>query len=118
MSPFHALSRPGRAAIPWLDAAVDAARPLTLHCYRAPTHRADSPVVLVQHGMARNGDDYRDFWVDAADRHGLLIVATTFSQEAWPDAEAYNNGLVLDAGGAVPTVYRRFFARPRRAGWP
>lgn len=97
----QALSQPGRAAIPWTDAACDLARPLTLHTYRAPGFTPDRPVVLVSHGMLRNGDDYRDFWVEAADRHGLLIVATTFGNAAWPGAGPYNNGLVLDEEGAV-----------------
>lgn len=98
---MQALSAPGRAAIPWADGACDLSRPLTLHTYRAPGFTPDSPVVLVQHGMLRNGDDYRDFWVEAADRHGLLIIAATFAGAAWPAAEHYNNGLVLDADGAV-----------------
>lgn len=102
----EALSTPGRAAIPWVDAICDSSRPLTLHTYRPAGFTPDSPVVLVSHGMLRNGDDYRDFWVDAADRHGLLIVATTFGNEAWPAAEGYNNGLVRDASGTV---------RPREA---
>jgi pimeloyl-ACP methyl ester carboxylesterase len=100
MNPLaQALSTVGRAAIPWADAACDLARPLTLHTYRPASHRPDRPVVLVQHGMLRNGDDYRDFWIEAAERHGLLIVATTFGKAAWPEAEHYNNGLVLDEAG-------------------
>ncbi len=92
-----ALSATGRAAIPWRDARCDATRALTLHCYRPAGFTQDSPVVLVQHGMNRNGDEYRDFWMPAAEKHGLLIIATTFGKEAWPEAEHYNNGLVLDA---------------------
>jgi pimeloyl-ACP methyl ester carboxylesterase len=117
------LSIAGRAAIPWTDAACDAARPLTLHCYRAPGFTPDRPVVLVQHGMMRNGDEYRDFWIPAADRHGLLIVATTFGGRHWPAAEHYNNGLVLDeAGVARPraawayAIPLRVFAALREAG--
>jgi hypothetical protein len=97
--------------------------PLTLHCYRPAGHEPDSPVVLVQHGMMRNGDDYRDFWIPAADRHGLLIVATTFGRAAWPEAEHYNNGLVLDGDGAVRPrgawaygIPLRVFAALRKAG--
>jgi pimeloyl-ACP methyl ester carboxylesterase len=102
MSPLaQALASPGRAAIPWADAGCDLSRPLTLHCYRPAGHKPDNPVVLVQHGMMRNGDDYRDFWIPAADRHGLLIVATTFGRAAWPEAEHYNNGLVQDEDGEV-----------------
>jgi poly(3-hydroxybutyrate) depolymerase len=95
----EALARPGRAAIPFHDAAGDPARLITLHCYRAPGHRPESPVVFIQHGMGRNGDEYRDYWVPAADRHGLLLVAPTFGLADWPTAAEYNNGMPLDATG-------------------
>lgn len=118
-----ALAAAGRAAIPWTDAECDPARRLVLHCYRATSFTPASPVVLVQHGMARNGDDYRDFWIPAAERHGLLIVATTFGPEHWPAAEHYNNGLVLDAAGAKRPrgawaygIPLRVFAALREAG--
>ena len=55
--------------------------------------------MIVQHGVLRNGDEYRDFWVPAADKHKLLIVALTFSNEIWPGVESYNNGRVFSAGG-------------------
>jgi pimeloyl-ACP methyl ester carboxylesterase len=113
----------GRLAIPWADGACDLSRPLTLQCYRPANHAPDRPVVLVQHGMLRNGDDYRDFWIPAADRHGLLIVATTYGREAWPQAEHYNNGLVLDDEGALRPrdswaygIPLRVFAALRAAG--
>ncbi len=61
----------------------------------APHATAHSPIVLVQHGVMRNGDDYRDFWIPAADEHGLVIIAPTFSNEQWPDVVSYNNGHLL-----------------------
>jgi pimeloyl-ACP methyl ester carboxylesterase len=119
----QALAAPGRQAIPFTDAEGDATRPLVLHTYRPANFTPDSPVVLVQHGMKRNGDDYRDFWIPAADRHGLLIVAPTFSDAAYPGAETYNNGHVLAADGTVRpraewgyAVPARVFALLRQAG--
>lgn len=94
-----ALARPGPAAIPFRDPAGDPTRLITLHCYRAPGHRPENPVVFIQHGMGRNGDEYRDYWVPAADRHGLLLVAPTFGLADWPTAAEYNNGMPLDAAG-------------------
>jgi pimeloyl-ACP methyl ester carboxylesterase len=118
-----ALAAPGRAAIPWVDAACDPTRPVTLHCYRPASFTPDSPVVLVQHGMMRNGDEYRDFWVPAAEKHGLLVVAATYGAEHWPAAEHYNNGFVFDADGAQRprdawsyTIPLRVFAALREAG--
>jgi pimeloyl-ACP methyl ester carboxylesterase len=107
-----ALSVPGRAAIPWTDARCDPLRPLTLHCYRAAGFTPDSPVVLVQHGMMRNGDEYRDYWIPAAETHGLLVVATTFGPEAWPAAEHYNNGLVIGEDGRARPRERWAYAIP------
>jgi len=97
---LDALAHAGRHAISYTDEG-NPDRPLTLHAYRAETYAPNRPVVLVQHGMLRNGDEYRDFWIPAADRHGLLIVAPTFSNEAYAGPEGYNNGLVLDEAGSV-----------------
>ena len=94
------LAKPGRNAVAYVDPG-NPDRPLVLNVYRPIAYGPERPVVLVQHGMLRNGDAYRDFWIEAADRHNVLIVAPTFSNEAYPGPESYNNGLVRDASGAV-----------------
>ena len=53
----------------------------------------------MQHGASRNGAEYCEAWIPAAERNGLLIVAITFLKEAWPAALTYNNGYVLDEDG-------------------
>lgn len=118
-----ALAPLGRQAIPFIDEAGDPTRPLVLHTYRPAGFTPDSPVVIVQHGMNRNGDEYRDFWIPAADRHNLLIVAPNFGNTEYPGAELYNNGHVLDDAGAVRpraewgyAVPARVFALLREAG--
>src|SRR5262249_38155377 len=118
----RALTEPGRASIPYLDRYYPD-RPLMLECFRPQGHEPDKPVVIVQHGMSRNGAEYCEAWVPAAERRGLLIVAITFSKEAWPDAVTYNNGHVLAGdGGPRPCEYwslaipGRVFALLREAG--
>lgn len=110
----------GRAELPWNDPAV---RGVVLNTFRPEAHVPDGPVVFVQHGMMRNGDDYRDFWIEAAQRHAALIVAPTFPNAAFPKAESYNNGLVrADDGSVRPRaewgygVPARVFAALREAG--
>lgn len=97
----EAFARPGRIAILFDDPLGEPARPVVLQAYRPAAHRPDDEVVLVHHGMGRNGDDYRDFWIEAAERHRLLIVAPTFSDAAWPGAPLYNNGHVRRDDGTV-----------------
>ena len=85
----------GRFALDWQAGDGALYLPITLNCYRPEGVAADAPLVLVQHGVMRNGDDYRDFWMPAADEHGLVIIAPTFSNEQWPDVVSYNNGNLL-----------------------
>lgn len=100
MSLATLLEREGMSAIPF-DFDGQPGRSVMLNCYRAPGYRPGGDVIFVQHGMKRNGDEYRDFWIDAADRHDLLIVAPTFSDDTFPEAENYNNGMVRDVDGRV-----------------
>lgn len=98
------LGHAGRNAIPYIDDGRNVDRPFKLMTYRPYQYTPDRPVVIVQHGVLRNGDEYRDFWVPAADKHNLLIVALTFSDAIWPGVESYNNGRVFTPSGNVRHV--------------
>lgn len=119
---FQALRQPGRASIAHRD-RFSSDRPLVLECFRPARHDLDKPVVIVQHGASRNGAEYCDAWVPAAERHGFLVVAITFLKDGWPDALTYNNGHVLAEDG-VPrpregwsfAIPGRVFALLREAG--
>jgi poly(3-hydroxybutyrate) depolymerase len=118
----QALPIGGSASIPYAD-PFNPERKLVLECHRPANHAPGRPVVIVQHGMNRNGNDYRDAWVPAADRHGLLIVAITFPPGEWPGSSPYNNGLVLADDGSVRpreswsyAIPGRVFALLRAAG--
>ncbi|OZI31807.1 alpha/beta hydrolase [Bordetella genomosp. 10] len=108
------LNHAGRNAIAYLDEDRNSDRPFTLHTYRPYGYTPDRPVVIVQHGVLRNGDEYRDFWIPAADKHKLLIVAPTFSNEIWPGVESYNNGRVFTPGGNVRPVDGWTYVLPQR----
>jgi hypothetical protein len=62
--------------------------------------------------MSRNGAEYCEAWAPAAERHGLLIVAITFSTEAWPDAVTYNNDHVLAEDGSLRPRQCKITAMP------
>jgi poly(3-hydroxybutyrate) depolymerase len=59
-----------------------------------------TPVVFVMHGAQRNADDYRDQWVDLAERYAFLLLVPEFSVRDFPDREGYNFGNVLNKQGA------------------
>ncbi|MFH5925750.1 alpha/beta hydrolase [Roseomonas xinghualingensis] len=110
----EALAMPGRAAIVFADPAGDPERPVTLHAYRPANWQPDGQVVVVLHGMGRNGDEYRDFWIEAAERHQLLIVVPTFPAELFPGPECYNNGNVLAEDGSLAPAEWRGYRIPGR----
>ncbi|NIX77313.1 alpha/beta hydrolase [Microvirga terricola] len=112
----------GRSSLPFID-PFHPDRPIEVNFYRPAAHGPDDPVVIVQHGMLRNGDEYRDFWIPAAEKHRILIAAPTFSDEHYPKSESYNNGLVIrDDGDVRPyenwlySVPGRVFAALRKGG--
>lgn len=50
------------------------------------------PVVFVHHGVARNGPDYRDFWLPHVDQGGILAIAIEFPEDSFPEYLWYNFG--------------------------
>lgn len=60
---------------------------------------ADLPVVFVMHGVQRNGEQYRDEWVEAAERKRFLLIVPEFSREQFPGEEGYILGNMRDEDG-------------------
>ncbi len=103
----------GRSTLAFVDRS-NPDRPLEVNFYRPSGQTPDGPVVIVQHGMLRNGDDYRDFWIEAAEKHRILIVAPTFADGRFPKAESYNNGLVMGTDGAIRPSQSWIYGVPAR----
>lgn len=66
----------------------------------------DAPVIIVQHGVGRNGEEYCRDWMPLAERKKFLLVVPEFSNTEFPGEESYNYGNTVDAAGR---------ARPREA---
>ena len=69
----------GRDALPFVD-PLQPDTQLTIHTYRPAAHRPDDPVVLVQHGMKRNGEII-DFDLGA---HGMAATLADFIHNRSP----------------------------------
>jgi hypothetical protein len=57
------------------------------------------PVLFVHHGVARNGRDYRDYWLAHADAHGILVIAVEFPEASFPEYLWYNFGNLHNKDG-------------------
>jgi hypothetical protein len=81
----------GPNSLPYFDPAFPTQR-LVLHAARPAAWRPDQPVVLVHHGVARNGRDYRDYWLPHVDAGGFLAIAIEFPEDSFPEYLWYNFG--------------------------
>lgn len=86
-----------------LDSA-DGPFELRVYTYRPAAADADSRVVMVMHGASRNADDYRDVWVDAADKYNCIIVAPMFDKFRFPGSWSYNMGNLYSATGRRKSI--------------
>lgn len=98
LSPLVAVA--GAASLPYLDPAFPD-RPLILHAARPEDWNPDRPVVFVHHGVGRNGQDYRDYWLPHVDAGRILAIAIEFPEASFPEYLWYNFGNLHAADGTA-----------------
>jgi poly(3-hydroxybutyrate) depolymerase len=76
------------------------------------------PLVFSLHGLNRNAAGARDNWVEAADRHGLIVAAPHFDKERFPTRLFQQGGVrnEPDRSKWVYAVIERFFDRALKSG--
>ena len=62
--------------------------------YLPKSFSPDSKVLIVVPGAGRNGDSYRDAWIEEADQYDVIILSPRYPQESYP-FEAYHLGGVI-----------------------
>ncbi len=75
-------------------------RAMTLRSARPRHCTPDTPILFVHHGVNRNGDDYRDYWLTLVDEADVMVIAPEFPGEGFPGSPWYNYGNRTDAHGA------------------
>jgi hypothetical protein len=85
------VERPGASSLPYFDPAFPE-RQLILHAARPAAWHPGMPVVFVHHGVARNGRDYRDFWLPHVYAGAMLAIAIEFPEASFPEYLWYNFG--------------------------
>ncbi|HEY0423693.1 MAG TPA: alpha/beta hydrolase [Rhodopila sp.] len=85
------VAEPGTNSLPYFDPAFPD-QMLVLHAARPHAWHPGMPVLFVHHGVARNGRDYRDYWLPHVDSAGLLAIAIEFPEASFPEYLWYNFG--------------------------
>lgn len=92
------LHTPGGHTLVYTDPAFPD-QPLLLHSAVPQVHTLDTPIVIVHHGVGRNGRDYRNYWLRLVDGAGIIAIAIEFTEHHYPDYLWYHFGNRHDAAG-------------------
>jgi poly(3-hydroxybutyrate) depolymerase len=85
------IAAPGPHTLPYRDPAFPD-RTLVLHSARPFACAPETPVLFVQHGVGRNGEAYRDYWMPFVDDANILVIAVEFPEASFPDYLNYHFG--------------------------
>lgn len=118
----HLFAKPGANDMAWSD-PVWPGRLLVLRSARPRCLTPRTALVFAHHGVGRNGDDYRDYWLDQVDAHDLMVIAPEFPTDRFPGVAWYNFGNRVAADGNVTpreawtySIDQRLFADLRAQG--
>lgn len=65
--------------------------------YHQPKHMTSkSKILMVIPGAGRNGDAYRDAWVEASEKYSVLIIALSYPEKSYPYGQYHLGGVVKD----------------------
>ncbi len=89
-----------------------AGRAIPVHYFIPDGVNASAPVLIVMHGVKRDADRYRDEWTPHAKKHGFILAAPEFSNEAFPGGDSYT----LESDGAFTFIEPVFDALKAATG--
>jgi poly(3-hydroxybutyrate) depolymerase len=92
------VAAPGAHSLRYIDPMFPD-RPLVLHAARPHAFTPETPVLLVHHGVGRNGAAYRDYWQKLVDEAGILAIAIEFPEASFPDYLRYHFGNLHNEDG-------------------
>ncbi|RIA10220.1 hypothetical protein OE09_2075 [Flavobacteriaceae bacterium MAR_2010_72] len=80
-----------------IDGGLQDKKPIIIHYYKPRHLKPESPVVMVLPGAGRNGDAYRDAWIENAKKYNVLVLSPEYSENYYPEFWSYNlAGMITD----------------------
>jgi pimeloyl-ACP methyl ester carboxylesterase len=75
--------------------------------YKPINYKPNFSVIIVVPGGGRNGDDYRDKWIDLANKYNLLVLSPSYSKTKYPKSKNYNIGRLSNSSFINKTTKKR-----------
>lgn len=93
-----AMIEPGRGVFTFNGYPPLADRPVRVF-YVAPPNPSSAEILVVMHGLGRDGESYRADWEKLVEDRNVLVLVPEFSDELYPGSSSYNSGNVVDDNG-------------------
>lgn len=71
-------------------------KPITVFYYKPKNFTQDSKVLMVIPGAGRNGDSYRDAWIEKSEEYGVLILSPMYPENDYQFDKYHLCGLLSD----------------------
>lgn len=69
---------------------------ITVFYHKPEKFSPQSPILMVIPGSSRNGWNYRDAWIEASEKHNLLILSPHYPEDSYGFGEYHMGGLMYD----------------------
>jgi len=80
-----------------VEGGTDKEKTIVVHYYKPKNLNLESNIIFVIPGAGRNGDEYRDTWIEKANKYNLLVLSPEYSETHYPEFWSYNlAGMITD----------------------
>ncbi len=69
---------------------------ITIYYHRPKNLTSNSKILMVIPGSGRNGDSYRDSWIETSEKHSVLILSPSYPEESYSYGDYHLGGIVKD----------------------
>jgi len=70
---------------------------IVIHYYKPENFSSKSSIIYILPGAGRNGNNYRDAWIEQSEKYSLLILSPEYSEKHYPEFWSYNlAGMIYD----------------------
>ncbi len=80
-----------------IDGSFIKEKTIVIHYYKPKNLKSESSVIIVLPGAGRDGNEYRDAWIEKAELYNLLVLSPEYNEEHYPQFWSYNlAGMITD----------------------
>ncbi len=69
---------------------------ITIYYHKPKNMTSKSKLLIVIPGSGRNGDSYRDSWIEASEKHSVLILSPSYTEKDYPFWDYHMCGMVKE----------------------